>query len=161
MRNKKILSMLLAVVISLGIWLYVVLVENPEKTATLYNIPVTFSGEDVLREDYDLIIGSTNVESGVTLDFRGRLSELNKLRDDKSELEVVIDVSRLRTASEQSFTYDLSDITLPASVSSQNLSLIGRVRAVLRSDRQGNHRRRAGLLRSPRFRRPRYQGVGS
>lgn len=93
MRNKKILSMLLAVVISLGIWLYVVLVENPEKTATLYNIPVTFSGEDVLREDYDLIIGSTNVESGVTLDFRGRLSELNKLRDDKSELEVVIDVS--------------------------------------------------------------------
>ena len=67
MRNKKILSMLLAVVISLGIWLYVVLVENPEKTATLYNIPVTFSGEDVLREDYDLIIGSTNVESGVTL----------------------------------------------------------------------------------------------
>ena len=126
MRNKKILSMLLAVVISLGIWLYVVLVENPEKTATLYNIPVTFSGEDVLREDYDLIIGSTNVESGVTLDFRGRLSELNKLRDDKSELEVVIDVSRLRTASEQSFTYDLSDITLPASVSSQNLSLIGR-----------------------------------
>ena len=33
MRNKKILSMLLAVVISLGIWLYVVLVENPEKTA--------------------------------------------------------------------------------------------------------------------------------
>src|SRR5699024_7875174 len=56
----------------------------------------------------------------------GRLSELNKLRDDKSELEVVIDVSRLRTASEQSFTYDLSDITLPASVSSQSLSLIGR-----------------------------------
>ena len=38
----------------------------------------------------------------------------------------MIDVSRLRTASEQSFTYDLSDITLPASVSSQNLSLIGR-----------------------------------
>lgn len=126
MQNKKILTVLLALVIALGLWLYVVLVENPEKEATLHNVPVVFSGEDILREDYDLIISSTNVESGVTLEFRGRLSELNKLRDDKSELEVVIDVSRLRTASEQSFTYDLSDISLPASVSSQNLTLVGR-----------------------------------
>lgn len=126
MQNKKILSVLLALVISLGIWVYVVTVENPEREAPLFNIPVTFSGEDILREDYDLIIASTNVESGVTLEFSGKLSELNKLRDQKAELEVVIDVSRLRTASEQSFTYDLSDVTLPASVSSQNLTLIGR-----------------------------------
>lgn len=126
MQNKKILSVLLALLISLGIWVYVVTVENPEKEVPFYNIPVTFSGEDILREDYDLIIASTNVESGVTLELSGKLSELNKLRDEKSELEVVIDVSRLRTASEQSFTYDLSDVTLPASVSSQSITLIGR-----------------------------------
>ena len=126
MRNKKWLTMLLALVVSVIIWVYIVTVENPEKDATLYNIPVTFSGEDILREDYDLIIAETNVESGVTLDFSGKLSELNKLRDEKMELEVTVDVSRLRSANEFTFSYDLSNVTLPASVSSQSLSLIGR-----------------------------------
>lgn len=126
MRNKKWLTMLLALVVSVIIWVYIVTVENPEKDATLYNIPVTFSGEDILREDYDLIIAETNVESGVTLDFNGKLSELNKLRDEKMELEVTVDVSRLRSANEFTFSYDLSNVTLPASVSSQSLSLIGR-----------------------------------
>ena len=126
MRNKKWLTMLLALVVSVIIWVYIVTVENPEREATLFNIPVTFSGEDILREDYDLIIAETNVESGVTLDFNGKLSELNKLRDEKMELEVTVDVSRLRSANEFTFSYDLSNVTLPASVSSQSLSLIGR-----------------------------------
>ena len=126
MQNKKWLTMLLALVISVVVWVYIVTVENPEKDATLFNIPVTFSGEDILREDYSLIIAETNVESGVTLDFSGKLSELNKLRDDKMELEVTVDVSRLRSANEFTFSYDLSNVTLPASVSSQSLSLIGR-----------------------------------
>lgn len=126
MRNKKWLTMLLALVISVVVWVYIVTVENPEKEATLFNIPVTFSGEDILREDYSLIIAETNVESGVTLDFHGKLSELNKLREDKMELEVTVDVSRLRSANEFTFSYDLSNVTLPASVSSQSLSLIGR-----------------------------------
>ena len=104
MRNKKWLTMLLALVISVVVWVYIVTVENPEQKATLYNIPVTFSGEDILREDYSLIIAETNVESGVTLDFHGKLSELNKLREDKMELEVTVDVSRLRSANEFTFS---------------------------------------------------------
>ena len=42
------------------------------------------------------------------------------------KLEVTVDVSRLRSANEFTFSYDLSNVTLPASVSSQSLSLIGR-----------------------------------
>ena len=71
MQNKKWLTMLLALVISVVVWVYIVTVENPERQATLFNIPVTFSGEDILREDYSLIIAETNVESGVTLEFSG------------------------------------------------------------------------------------------
>ena len=56
MRNKKWLAMLLSLVVSVGIWVYIVTVENPERDQTLYNIPVVFTGEDILREDYDLII---------------------------------------------------------------------------------------------------------
>ena len=126
MRNKKWLAMLLSLVVSVGIWVYIVTVENPERDQTLYNIPVVFTGEDILREDYDLIISESNVASGVTLTFYGKNSELNKLLDDKMELEVEIDVSRLRSATEFSFSYDMSDITLPASVSNQSITLTGK-----------------------------------
>ena len=118
--------MLLSLVVSVGIWVYIVTVENPERDQTLYNIPVVFTGEDILREDYDLIISESNVASGVTLTFYGKNSELNKLLDDKMELEVEIDVSRLRSATEFSFSYDMSDITLPASVSNQSITLTGK-----------------------------------
>lgn len=126
MQNKKWLAMLLSLVVSVGIWVYIVTVENPERDQTLYNIPVVFTGEDILREDYDLIISESNVASGVTLTFYGKNSELNKLLDDKMELEVEIDVSRLRSATEFSFSYDMSDITLPASVSNQSITLTGK-----------------------------------
>ena len=76
MRNKKWLAMLLSLVVSVGIWVYIVTVENPERDQTLYNIPVVFTGEDILREDYDLIISESNVASGVTLTFYGKNSEL-------------------------------------------------------------------------------------
>ena len=73
MQNKKWLAMLLSLVVSVGIWVYIVTVENPERDQTLYNIPVVFTGEDILREDYDLIISESNVASGVTA---GRLLQI-------------------------------------------------------------------------------------
>ena len=126
MRNKKWLTMLLCLLVSVGLWAYIVTVENPERELPLYNIPVVFSGEDILREDYELIISETNVDSGVDLTFSGKLTELNKLQKDKLELQVEVDVTRLRSANEYSFSYDISDITLPGSVSAQNLTLIDR-----------------------------------
>ena len=69
MQNKKWLAMLLSLVVSVGIWVYIVTVENPERDQTLYNIPVVFTGEDILREDYDLIISESNVASGRDADL--------------------------------------------------------------------------------------------
>lgn len=123
MRNKKWLSMLLAVVVSFGLWIYVVAVENKEGTITLNNIPVTFSGEDLLREDYDLLISNSNVSSGVNLTFSGRFTDLNNLQQDKENLEVIINVTHLRTAQEHYLSYDLAEISFPSSVSTQNITL--------------------------------------
>lgn len=124
MQNKKWISILLALVVSVGLWVYVVTVVNPEDKTTINNIPVVFEGEDVLREDYDLIIMDDNVASGVNLTFHGKVSDLNKLREKKAELLVTIDVSRnVRSAREYSISYDLSDVTLPSSVSASALSL--------------------------------------
>ena len=65
MRNKKWLSLLIAVAISIGLWVYVVAVENPEGEMELNNVPVYFSGEDILRDDYELILTDSNIGSGV------------------------------------------------------------------------------------------------
>lgn len=123
MQNKKWLTMLLALVVSVGLWLYVVGVENPQDNREFTNIPVTFIGEDVLREDYDLLITETNVPAGITLEYFGRLTDLGKMTENKEDISVSIDVSGLREAKEHTFALKDFKITLPASVSEQSLDL--------------------------------------
>ena len=123
MQMNKWLSLLIAVALSVGLWVYVVAVENPEGEMELNNIPVYFSGEDVLRDDYDLLLTDSNIGSGVTLTFYGKLTDLNKLRDSKSDLAVTINVTHLRNAQDYTLTYDLSDLTLPRSVSATDITL--------------------------------------
>lgn len=123
MQNKKWLSLLIAISISVGLWVYVVAVKNPEGEMELNNVPVFFSGEDVLRDDYDLLLTDSNISTGVTLTFYGKLSDLNKLRDAKSDLAVTINVNHLRNAQDYKLTYDLTDITLPTSVSATDITL--------------------------------------
>ena len=123
MQNRKWLSFLAAIVVSLGLWVYVVTVENPEGSTTIYNVPVTFSGQDLLREDYDLLITDSNIANGVELSFTGKRSVLNKLQENKAELLVTINVTYLRSAQTYSLSYDMTDLTLPSSVSAQDLVL--------------------------------------
>lgn len=123
MQNKKWLSILLALVVSVGLWVYVVTVENPQGERTLSNIPVTFVGEELLREDYDLLITKSNVPTGVSLTFGGRLADLNKLTENKSDISINIDVSSLRTVREYPFSFDIYDVTLPPSVSIQDVTM--------------------------------------
>ncbi len=127
MQNKKLLSFLLALLVSVGIWVYVVTVENPEGEDTIYNVPVIFSGDDVLREDYDLVITEDNVSTnGVSLTFSGKRTDLKKLSELKNEMYVTIDVVRIRNVGEYRYSYTLSDVTLPASVSSGSVQLAER-----------------------------------
>lgn len=127
MQNKKWLSFLIALLVAIGLWVYVVTVENPEGEDTLYNIPVNFSGEDVLREDYELIITGDNVTtSGVTLTFSGKRTDLKRLAENKDEIRVNVDVTRIRKANTYTYSYGVSNITLPASVASDSVSLIDR-----------------------------------
>lgn len=124
MQNRKWLSILIALVVSLGLWVYVVTVENPEGTQTIHNIPVVFSGADILREDYDLIITDDNVASGVSVTFYGRWADLNKLVENKSSLSVTIDVTRnVRSARNYSFSYDISNVTLPSGISGSSFDV--------------------------------------
>ena len=49
-KNRKIFNIVLAIVLAVGVWLYVINVENPSGTGTVREIPVTVVGEDSLAE---------------------------------------------------------------------------------------------------------------
>ena len=123
MHNKKFFSAIVALLVSVGLWVYVVTVENPVKDLELHNIPVTFYGQEILQEDYSLMITDNNAESGVTLVFSGKMSDLRKLQDGRSEIQVTVSVNHLRNAQEYHLSYDIADVNLPGDVSSTDVTL--------------------------------------
>ena len=120
MNNKgnKLLYALLALVISFSLWVYVVMVENPEYEDTFENIPVTLANELALR-DRGLINLSDNVPA-VTLKLSGNRSNINKLSS--SNITLIADLSRIYETCEQKLSYNIifpGDIP-PNSISIQN-----------------------------------------
>lgn len=96
MKNKA-LTLLLAVVIAIGLWSYVITVERPESDNTFYNVPVVLSGENVLQERGMMI--TTNTELTVTVKLTGNRRELNNLRS--SDMAAVLDLSQITEAGEK------------------------------------------------------------
>lgn len=114
MKQNKIVSMLLALVVSVGLWLYVVTVVDPNDTKTVYGVPVTYDNLEYLEENNLLMTAGQN--STVNLKFYGRRSELTNLTN--SSVTVLADVSRIKNEGEQNLTYD---VILPDSVSGSNV----------------------------------------
>ncbi len=101
--KKKILYALLSLVVSFGLWLYVITVENPNSEATFYNIPVVLDNESVLN-DRGLMLLNDKTPT-VTLKLEGNRSYLNKLEN--SNITLVADLSRIYEAGEQTLSYDI------------------------------------------------------
>jgi len=100
MQNKKWVSILLAFVVSIGLWLYVVTVENPTKNLTISNVPVSFTNVDVLRENGFLITDS-NVVDGVDLKFTDdAITEIARIAEDMNTTSEDIGARRLHTVME-------------------------------------------------------------
>ena len=82
------------------------------------NIPVTFSGAEVLREDHGLVI-TGDYQEFVSVHFYGKNTDLKTLDQHKDEIKAVIDVSKVRSTKEYTMTYD---ITLPSAVSASSIT---------------------------------------
>ena len=101
--KKKILLALLSLVVSFGLWLYVITVENPNSENTFYSIPVVLDNETVLH-DRGLMVLSAEVPT-VTLKLSGNRSYLNKLNN--SNITLVADLSRIYEPGEQPLSYNI------------------------------------------------------
>lgn len=102
--KSKFLSALLAGVIAICLWAYVITVERPESENVFYNVPVVMEGQTVLQERGMMITSDTN--QTVTLKLSGKRSDLNKLKS--SDIAAVVDLSRIMEAGDKKVMYDVS-----------------------------------------------------
>ena len=102
--KSKLLSFAVALLASICLWIYVVSVVNKEVTDTIMDIPVTFSGEEALQEDLNLVI----TEGGeATVNLKVTCSRETRLKLSSDNVTLTIDVSRIKKAGEYNMTYTI------------------------------------------------------
>ena len=116
--KSKLFSLIISVLAAMCLWVYVMTVVNPDVDLTIGNIPVTFSGAEVLREDHGLVI-TGDYQEFVSVHFYGKNADLKTLDQHKDELKAVIDVSKVRSTKDYTMSYD---ITLPSAVSASSIT---------------------------------------
>lgn len=116
--DSKILYMALAVVLSVVLWFYVKTVQGEADTTTLKNIPVSFVGTDVLRDNGLMLTGEVPT---VDLEVQANVSTLSKLT--AQGLTLRVDVSRITGATEYTLSYD---VIPPAGVSESSFTVVSR-----------------------------------
>ena len=115
MKNKFLMA-LLSVAIAFSLWLYVITVDNPDFSDTVYDIPVTFVGESALNEKG--LILKANPDTTVDLVLSGNRGDV--IRCDRSNVTVKVDLSRVYEAGDHELEYSIS---FPSGVSNNALGV--------------------------------------
>jgi len=104
LKKSKPIYILISVIAAIILWVYVVTVVSTEQTESFYNIPVTFTGMEALREE-NLTITS-GMEKTVNLRLTGRRTQIQQLSRDN--ILITVDVSKINAAGQFSRTYSIS-----------------------------------------------------
>lgn len=114
--NSKALHVVLSVIIAIALWFYVTSLDDNQESKTIYNIPVTFAGEDILEERGLMITSSTPTAS---VEVRATPTVLWKLTN--SSITLSVNVSQITEASEYTLAYTAS---LPSGVSQSDVEFV-------------------------------------
>lgn len=114
--DSKILYMVLAVILAVGLWFYVSIVRGEPSKQPIRGIPVTFVGTDVLQENGLMLVGEVPT---VDLEVQADVTTLAQLTNKSITLRV--DVSRITGATEYSMSYD---IVPPTGVSESSFTVL-------------------------------------
>lgn len=99
-KSRKSFNVILAILVAFGLWLYVINVENPTGTATLWDMPIELQGEDALEEKALMVTDLS--EDTLDVKFSGRKKTLMTL--DEDTVSLVLDVSDISGAGEWELT---------------------------------------------------------
>ena len=116
--NKHGLYIVLSILIAMMLWIYVGYIDSNEGTYTIRNVPVVFTGEDVLAEQGLMITDGAN--QTINLSVRTTWSTLLKLSS--NTVSVVVDVSGIENPGLYSTGYRT---VYPVGVSSNAVSITG------------------------------------
>ena len=103
-KRSKLICMLISLVASVFLWVYVVTVVSQEKSETIYNIPITFTGVETLREQ-NLTI-TEGADATVNLQLTGRRTVVQGLNRDN--ITLTVDVSKFNVPGEFSRNYTIT-----------------------------------------------------
>ena len=118
MQRHKILAFLLALLVSIGLWVYAVTIVNPNDVASISDVRVRLVGSNELLSRNLMITGGE--EQFVDVEVSGRRSDLKELNS--TSLEATADVSNIDGAG----TFEVSwKLDPPASVASGDIKLVG------------------------------------
>lgn len=117
MQKHKVLSFLLALLISIVLWVYAVTVVNPNDTASIRGVRVRLVGETELKKNHLMLVGGD--EQFVDVEISGKRSDLKELNS--SSLEAIADVSNIDGTGEYEITWTLDP---PATVASGDIKLV-------------------------------------
>lgn len=116
--KSKIVTLLLALLFSCGLWLFVVTVEQPESENTYYDIPVIYQndGEALLKERGLMIVSERPT---VTLKLKSTRTNLRNLNE--SNINILVNLANITTAKEHKLNYTIS---YPGNVPSGEVSVV-------------------------------------
>ncbi len=118
MQKHKILAFLLALVVSIGLWVYAVTVVNPNDKTTVRGVRVRLVGTADLESNGLMITGGE--EQYIDVEISGSRSDLKELNS--SSLEAIADVSNISSAGSFDVSWTLDP---PSNVASGDIKLIG------------------------------------
>ncbi len=90
--NKKLVTQILCVLCAIALWLFVTYIEDPEMQLWLRNIPISYTGTNVLQERGLVVLDGGEPET-INLKVSGRRSLLQRLK--QSDARVYVDFSPL------------------------------------------------------------------
>ena len=79
--RSKVVRIVISILVAIAMWLYVDLERAPERTMTIRDIPVEFSGENTTLADKNLMLLS-GYDTTIDLEIRGPKRELVKMNRD-------------------------------------------------------------------------------
>lgn len=103
MKNNKLLSALLSLVIAFGMWLYVITTVSPGYSGPVSDIPVVFEGEYTLNERGLMITDGLNANVDLTLS--GNRSDYIKVNN--KNITVKVDLTKIDTPGVKQLDYTI------------------------------------------------------
>lgn len=115
-KNQKVFQLILAIVVAMVLWLYVINVENPTGTARLGDLPIQLQGEEVLTEN-GLMVTDLSKDT-VTIRLSGKKKTLMKIS--RKNVTLTLDVSSVTGPGDWTLT---SRLNYPANVNTDNVTI--------------------------------------